>query len=254
MSTETQVMIDLTMQLSEGIAAYPTHGRSVLGLTPVMRHGDFVGKGRHNIYDGAEVSFEVSQWIIGDQAGTHMDAPYHADPESELTIDRIPIERTFGPAIWLDVPTARDRGGITADDLGAALAESGERLEPGDILLIRTGCSDDALADAQRYAATAAGLDKGAAEWVRARGVRLIAIDCVTIESVGSTRTADAHTNLLRPAALGLPAHDVIPVVENLVGIDRIPARRFWFSALPLPLVGASGSPVRAVALVPGPH
>lgn len=40
--------IDLTMSLREGIAAYPSHGRSILGLSQVMKHSDFAGKGRFN--------------------------------------------------------------------------------------------------------------------------------------------------------------------------------------------------------------
>jgi kynurenine formamidase len=38
-----------------------------------------------------------------------------------------------------------------------------------------------------------------------------------------------------------------LPVVENLCGLDGLPAR-FRLSAFPLRLRGADGSPVRAVA------
>lgn len=93
----------------------------------------------------------------------------------------------------LDVPTARANRGIGAEDLEAELAQLGEELRPGDIMLLRTGCSDDALRDPEGYATAAAGLDRGGAEWVRAHGVKAVGIDCVTIESVCSARTADTH-------------------------------------------------------------
>jgi kynurenine formamidase len=245
------MLIDLTMPLREGIAAFPSHGRSVLELSPVMRHSDYAGRGRYNTYDGDAISFEVSQWLLGDQSGTHMDAPFHADAGSPLSIDRVPLELGFGPAVWLDCAAAATEGGVTLEVLQDALGRSGEQLERGDIVLLRTGASDDATTAPVEYAVRALGLTRQAAEWLRAAGVRTVGIDCVTIECADSARTVDVHTNFLRPAALGLPPSQVIGVIENLVGLSTIPVHRFHLSALPLPLVGAAGSPVRAVASVP---
>ena len=44
------------------------------------------------------------------------------------------------------------------------------------------------------------------------------------------------------------PSREVL-IVENLVNLDAIRARRFEFYALPLHIKGATGSPVRAVAV-----
>ena len=38
--------------------------------------------------------------------------------------------------------------------------------------------------------------------------------------------------------------------MENLTNLDKLPRGRFKFAALPLKLVGASASPVRAVAIL----
>jgi len=249
MNAPAPVLTDLTMHLEEGIAAYASHGRSVLALSPVMRHADFLGKGRHNVYDGAPVSFEVSQWIIGDQAGTHMDAPWHADSSSTLTIDALPLHLAYGAALRVNVPDAPAAGGITLDMLRDALAREDLAVEHGDIVLLRTGASDNALAAPQEYASTAVGLTRPAAEWLRAAGTKLVGIDCVSIESAATVSTADVHTNFLRPTALGRASDDVIGVVENLVHLDMIPSARFTFAGFPLPLVGAAGSPLRAVAI-----
>ena len=120
---------------------------------------------------------------------------------------------------------------------------------PGDILLLRTGASGIAVSDPGGYVLRAWGLTKEAGEWVRQQGVKTIGIDCVTIESADTAARASVHTNLLRPAALGLEPTDVIAVIENLVGIEKIPDHRFSFAGFPLPLAGAAGSPLRAVAL-----
>jgi kynurenine formamidase len=40
-------------------------------------------------------------------------------------------------------------------------------------------------------------------------------------------------------------------ILENLANLDRVPAGRFLFVGLPLRLVGGSGSPIRAAAVLP---
>jgi kynurenine formamidase len=55
--------------------------------------------------------------------------------------------------------------------------------------------------------------------------------------------------NYLRPGSLGLAPDDFIAIIENLTGIDRIPAHRFEFVGMPLPLEGSSASPIRAIAI-----
>lgn len=242
-------IVDLTMPIREGIAAYASHGRSVLELSRVMKHSDFAGKGRFNVYDGSPVSFEVSQWLLGDQTGTHMDAPFHADADSLLTIEAVPLTYAFGPAVWVDCPSAVAAAGISVGAIRRGLADARTELLAGDILLLRTGASDRAGTDPTGYAATAAGLTREAAEWLRHAGVKTVGIDCVTIESAASAPNADVHINFLKPSALGLPADDIIAVIENVMHIDSIPAHRFTFYGFPLPLVGAAGSPLRAVAV-----
>jgi kynurenine formamidase len=41
-------------------------------------------------------------------------------------------------------------------------------------------------------------------------------------------------------------------VVELLVNLERLVGKRFRFDALPLPVVGLDGFPVRAVAVIEG--
>jgi kynurenine formamidase len=48
-----------------------------------------------------------------------------------------------------------------------------------------------------------------------------------------------------------LVADQPVAIIENLVGIDRIPSRRFKFCGLPLPFVELTGSPLRAIADAP---
>ena len=60
---------------------------------------------------------------------------------------------------------------------------------------------------------------------------------------------------------MGLDSHDptahsillgsAIPIMENLKGLDRLPQSGAYFMAQTLPFKGGSGSPIRALCLVP---
>jgi len=41
-----------------------------------------------------------------------------------------------------------------------------------------------------------------------------------------------------------------IPIIENLINLDRLLNKKFTFMALPLKLKNCSGSPVRALAIM----
>ncbi len=72
--------------------------------------------------------------------------------------------------------------------------------------------------------------------WLATLGVRLVGIDSQSVDPADS-KTLDSHQQLL--------AHD-IRVLENLV-LDDVAAGDYELIALPLKLVGADASPVRAV-------
>jgi arylformamidase len=72
--------------------------------------------------------------------------------------------------------------------------------------------------------------------WLAARGVRLVGIDSQSVDPAAS-KTLDSHQLLLR--------HD-LRVLENLV-LDDVPEGDYELIALPLKLVTACASPVRAV-------
>ena len=73
-------------------------------------------------------------------------------------------------------------------------------------------------------------------EWLAERGVMLIGLDTPSIDPA-SSKTLDSHHTILR--------HD-IRVLENLV-LDDVPEGDYELIALPLALVQADASPVRAV-------
>lgn len=144
------------------------------------------------------------------------------------------------------VPVLAPAEAVTADDLAAAEAESGAAVGHGDVVLIHTGWG--------RYwddAARFVGIDSGtpgpdleAARWLSARGVRATGADTIAYERLDPNPTDfPVHVHLL-------VEHGIF-IMETLdlaaLASDRV--AEFGFVALPLKLVGATGSPIRPVAV-----
>ncbi|WP_029429935.1 cyclase family protein [Blastococcus sp. URHD0036] len=244
------VFTDLTLVLREGMIGHPAHGRTPVRLAGTLDHAMYRHMDRRNPYDGERLSFANEQWVLNGNTGTHMDSVWHADPTSEFTADRMPVERGYGPAIWLDCSAVKGPGAeVTPDVLEEAEHRAGTVVEPGDIVLVHTGWSENVDSDPDAYLTRHMGLTRAAGEWLRGRGVTTVGIDNATVETVAGDLQAPVHMNFLRPRSLGLHAGDFIAIIENLVHIDRIPSPRFTFVGMPLPFEGGSGSPIRAVAL-----
>lgn len=245
-----ETITDLTHVIREGMAGHPTHGRTPIKIAGSLNHWSYLHTERRNDYDGNRVSFQNEQWIMNGNTGTHMDAPWHANPDTEFSAERIPIEYGFGSAIWLDcTEVCEPNGKITPEVLERAEQASGEEILPDDIVLIHTGWSKFADTNIEVYLRDHVGLTQAAGDWLRAKRIRTLGIDCSTPETTDGALSAPIHTNFLRPEALGLAPDDFIGIIENLVHIDQIPSHRFDFVGVPLPLEGSSASPIRALAL-----
>jgi kynurenine formamidase len=116
---------------------------------------------------------------------------------------------------------------------------------PGDAVLIRTGWARR-WADAARFVDDAAGnpgVDGDGARWLISRGVRLTGDDTAFYEVHPRSGEENVHALLI--------ADHGIQILENL-NLERLAAdgvSRFLLVVLPLPLVGATGSPVRPIAI-----
>jgi kynurenine formamidase len=159
--------------------------------------------------------------------------------------------------VLLDV--ARVRGGrgvpggegVMPEELEAAERAAGVRVEPGDILLVRTGYYGRQVADGavSPMQAGSPALHVACCPWLRERGVAM----------VGS----DTHNDVHPPPypAMGNSFHVVCLVAmglwlidnANLEGLARACAERgrweFLLTIAPLRLKNVTGSPVNPIAL-----
>ena len=130
--------------------------------------------------------------------------------------------------------TGADGDQVEAEHLIAAIARMPVKPKRGGFLLLHT----------RRLDAQGKGISRSAAECLVELGVSLVGTDHGGIDN---TRNRD------RPGHMVLLRHDVL-IVESLTNLDRLLGQEVLFVCLPLALQGASGSPVRPIAITPCPE
>ncbi|MGO4390157.1 arylformamidase [Variovorax sp. M-6] len=165
----------------------------------------------------------VSEISLSPHVGAHADAPLHYDPTG-ATIGEVDLAPFLGRC---RVIHAIARGPLIEwDHLAHALADLPPRV------LVRTY----QRAPVERWDGALAAYAPATIERLAALGVKLVGIDTASIDPADS-KTLDSHQVIRR---LGLR------VLENLV-LDEVPEGDYELIALPLKLVSADASPVRAV-------
>jgi kynurenine formamidase len=199
-----------------------------LPIHPEMLHG-----GRHpsretvgSIADGD--SANVSRWLLSAHAGTHVEAPLHTS-EGGAAIDALGLDLLVGPARVLDL-TAVTTEVTAADLLAAGLGDSDPRV------LLKTSNSAGVLQEAVK-AEEWVGLAPDAAQLLVDRGVKLLGVDYLTVESPSREATFDSHY-VLNGAGVAM--------IES-VDLREVAAGEVELVCLPLLLDGAEAAPARVL-------
>ena len=251
-------IVDLGRPLESGMPCSPNHPGFRMAL--VRRHGDM------NRPDGGSAANEM--FTMGGHVGTHIDALSHVSHNGLLhgghsaaraqTGGRFSVHgiETVTPLIrrglLLDVAAARSAEilpggyGITAEDLATAAGDT----EPGegDVVLVHTGWGRH-WPDPEAYLGTASGvpgLTEDAARWLAERRIRAVGADTTAVE-----RIPPGQGHRVMPVHRILLVDHGIHIIEHL-DLTALAAERpapFPFVAVPLPIVGGTGSPVRPLAL-----
>ena len=200
---------DITQPLSSRTAAWP--GDAPVSVSWALRHD------RGDAVTVATLSTSV-------HAGTHADGFLHVVPDGE-TAAQMPLDAYIGRCIVVDV---RGRDVVSAADVAGIDLRRVERV------LIRTRERVDETVFPEPFAHIEPGLAKVLAD----AGIRLVGTDAPSVDPVDS-KTLDAHHALVRGR---------VAILENLLLTD-VPAGVYTLVALPLRLVEADSSPVRAVLL-----
>ncbi|MDQ6921251.1 MAG: cyclase family protein [Candidatus Dormibacteraeota bacterium] len=237
--------VDLTQPLSERTP--------ILQLPPPFVNTPGWRTHELSTYDERGPAWYWNSFEGGEHVGTHLDAPNHwiTGREGE-DVASIPVDRLIGPAVVIDrsAEAARDPDYLLrVDDIRALEAEHGP-LPKGSWLLYRTGWEaraqdSDAFLNADETGPHTPGIDPECARWLAEESP----IVGVGVETVG-TDAGTAHS--FEPA---FPCHHFMLGagkygLTQLANLGQLPPVGALLVVLPLKLVGGSGSPCRAVALI----
>jgi kynurenine formamidase len=221
-------LIDLTMVLGDESSTYP--GGPKMAVMNRITHEWSAGRYLPPAYSATD-----RIWLINEHLGTHVDAPYHFIKEG-ATIDALSLSLFWGTAVLVDVSHRDPARPISHAQIEAALDAEEEQLRQGDILLVR--CSTGEPVDAGFGSAAAFDVEVGA--WLVERNVKAVGVDLPSVDNPGD-RSFPVHIALLSAG---------IPIFENLCNLKAIDEPRFTFIGFPFRVAGASGSILRAVAMV----
>lgn len=200
--------IDISVRLHEGIPVWPGSDGFRIRRARAIASGD---------------EANVSTIDMDVHCGTHVEAPLHFI-ESGAALEAVPLNVFVGPALVIRLP---DVDSIGPDDLAT--------VPPGtDRLLIRTRNSET-WARQTAFDRAYVSLTADAARWIAARGIRLVGIDCLSVQRWGDD--AETHRILMRAG---------VAILEGL-DLSAVAAGEYRLTCLPLRLGGAEASPVRAI-------
>lgn len=254
---------DLEQPRFAGMPIHPSH-RPGYFYALHRRHRDNYQPDRHGPRSSASGVLTMME-----HSGTHIDALCHQacdlmlhkeiaadDVESPAGFTQLGIETVpplLARGILLDVASWKGQERlpplyeITAEDLqGCAIAQAVET-QTGDVLLVRTGYG--AIWNDEPAYLQAAGVAKSGTLWAAERGVVAVGADNMAWD-VPDVRDPETGATLFAHVYL-LPKKGIY-ILEN-VFLEELSRQRAWtfaFVGIPLKLVGATGSPMRPLALV----
>ncbi|MBM4245483.1 MAG: cyclase family protein [Deltaproteobacteria bacterium] len=222
--------------------------------------------------DRDKVCLSDDMVVMGLQAATHWDGLAHASYENRI-YNGFPAATVTAEAgatkcgvhklkpivtrgILLDVARVKgvrrlDAGyPISPADLDAALAMAKLSVEPGDVLLVRTGQMEHLqTGDKDAYRLPSPGLTVGTAPWFRERDVAAVATDTMPFE-VYPCEHADVlfPVHLLHLVEMGMTQGQNWHLDGLAEDCAADGVYEFLLSATPEPVVGGVGSPVNPVA------
>ena len=189
---------------------------------------------------------EPGFWMVSDikmmlHAGSHVDFTKHFQEDGE-TAEMISLDRTCGEAVVIDLTPIQPGHDITVADLQAAAPE----IRPGDVVLVKTGWSDQAWGDFPRYYVGSPSCSPEAATWLAETGAKAIGFDCFP------ERSAKKQSYL--PSEFVV--HEIIGragavLMQTLTNLAELPVgERFLFFGAFLKVKGGEGAPARFFAVL----
>jgi kynurenine formamidase len=226
-------VIDLSQEIYLGAPVFPGNLKTVIWEHQTHKETAKILEGGY--------SYTTKGLLLSDHGPTHVDSISHIDPNPDApSIDQMPLETFFGPALCLDVSDLPEFSLMGPEVIENAEKKANLEIQSGDIVLFHTG-HYERYRGKPEYLEGYSGFTREAAEFlVLEKGIKNWGVD---------TPSPD------RPGDPSFPVHMVfrrthVPHMENLCNLHMVVGKRFTFYGFPLKIKGGSGSPIRAVAVL----
>jgi arylformamidase len=193
--------------------------------------------------------------LMPEHTGSHVDAPAHVHSHlPDRTIDKYPLGKLIAPGKKLDARSLDLQPGelLTRSEFERLATEQGFGVQSGDIVLVEFGWDrylepDFLITPAARkwWGANEPGFSEDLCAWLADLGIRAVGTDTAACDSAvvdGVIYEEFGHITYFLP-------NDIL-ILEGLTNLAALPSE-FLFVALPLRILGGSGSPLRAIGIVP---
>lgn len=255
------VWVDLSVPVSESHPTWPLH-------MPFQRTiwNWFEPPNRAGVEWRYETPYHTAWWTIDEHTGTHFDAPTHfvppsgsglpdASPAGDITGDQVDLGKLRGPACIVDVRhLVDDAAPGVSPVIGLEAIERFERdhgvLRAGDVVLFWSGWDE-------RYKPRSAGdpyardvVNGKIAGWPAPSARTIISLHERGIQTLGTDGCSIGSSEDGRPGHLAGLSREMA-YVESLTNLGSLPPVGAYFIFLPVKVIGSSGGPGRAVAIMP---
>jgi len=204
-------VFDVTLTLSDRLPVFPGNPGFDRQLALVIDRGD---------------AANVSRLDFGAHTGTHVDAPAHFFTGAP-GIDQTSLDVLLGPCLVVDAQPPE----------GSNLAP--ESLPDGDYdrVLFRTSNSERWANNDYQFDRDFVAVGTGLAEAIVRRGIRLVGVDYLSVESFHAEKSHPVHRLLLSRGVV---------IIEGL-DLSRVAAGLYRLLCLPLKIAGSDAGPARVV-------
>lgn len=221
-------IVDLGRELFNGM---PNLGANITAFFPLETYA------ATRRFSQGRLGFEGRMIMMAEHCGTHLDCPYHFDPDG-LTVDRMPLDRLILPGHLLDLTHKGVREPISVSDVQEAVQRSGRSIRPGTVVIFWTGRDKDW--GQEGFKTERPYIPAETAQWLVDQHVTLFATDLIGLDNPDEW-WEPTHVAFLKNG---------LPMVQQLCNLERLVGKEFLFVCLPMRMRGGTGSPVRPVALV----
>jgi kynurenine formamidase len=218
---EGRRLIDLTHPIREGMVSFPSPNHPTPQVTVLARHEE---QGRM-----------TRRIVLGTHTGTHLDAPLHFIPGGDA-VDSLALGRLVGPAQVADLSRCAPLSEVSREDLERSLG--GAPRHPRVLLRFDWSARfvDLGFYEESPY------LADDACRWLIDCGVDVLGMDTPSPDNPAHGQDSDTDS----------PNHQLllgagVILLEYLTNLAALPTDVFLL-ALPLPVEGADGAPMRVIA------